>query len=185
MWFQFWLCSATGLEHLGPPLLPTQLFSLGSNRTCLQPTPLPCPPHTWKQSAFLPGAVRLAPPLSLTHQQPTLSSSTALIPLLTLVFSSSPPAPLSHRCSPGTRGTSERHPNVCAHTHMCMHFNYVPKLLPLVFSSKNKKLGFCGGLQLFITSPTIAFQMLSKDIVSAKPTARTEPRRWYQLLAVS
>lgn len=69
----------TELQCLGPPPSSTQLFSLGANRTCLQPTQLSCPPHTWKQSAFLLSAALLPQPLpgissSLAAPSSTLSS---------------------------------------------------------------------------------------------------------------
>lgn len=101
-------------------------FLIRANRTCLQPARLSCPPHTWKQSAFLLGTALFdcATPPTLMHQQPTLPLflSPSLLLLLPLVFSSSPPAPLSHRCSLGTVGSSKQHPNVCVcaystHTH--------------------------------------------------------------------
>lgn len=78
------VCYATRLQRLGPPPSPTQLFSLGANRTCLQPTQLSCPPHTWKQSAFLIRTALLSCPSSSSssppvHQQPTFPSFLLLL----------------------------------------------------------------------------------------------------------
>lgn len=82
--FGLWLRAAAGLQCLGPPPSPTQLFSLGANRTCLQPTRISCPPHTWKQSAFLLSKTLLLgapppppPPFPLLHQQHSLTFSPA------------------------------------------------------------------------------------------------------------
>lgn len=63
------------------------------------------------------------PPLSTPSLQcigspPSLSFSPSLLLLLPLVFSSSPPAPLSYRCSSGTEGTSKC---VSAHMHACTY----------------------------------------------------------------
>lgn len=89
-------------------------FLIRANHTCLQPARLSCPPHTWKQSAFLVDTALLGCPPPLMYQQPSLPfflpPSLLLLPL---VFASSPPAPLSHRCSLGTLGSSKHHPNLC------------------------------------------------------------------------
>lgn len=83
--------STTGLQCLGTPPSSTQLFSLGANRTCLQPTQLSCPPHTWKQSAPPPHC---------------LSQALAARLLLPLVLWA-PTCTTHRRCSPGTNGTSK------------------------------------------------------------------------------
>lgn len=151
LWFQLWLRFATGQQYLGPPPSPTQLFSLGlTTPACCQLGSPVLPTHgnnLHSSSAQLCSAAPPPSPHASGAHPPSLFYSLPL--LLPLVFSSSPPAPLSHRCSLGTVGSSKHHPNVreCiryAHTHMDTHthtyFTSVPNLMPLVFFSKNQRV---------------------------------------------
>uniref|UniRef100_A0A3P8P2L1 Nuclear factor 1 n=1 Tax=Astatotilapia calliptera TaxID=8154 RepID=A0A3P8P2L1_ASTCA len=65
--------------------IPQQTQVPRANRTCLQPTRLSCPPHTWKQSAFLLGTALLNPP------PPSLPCASAAHPL-SLSLPLAPPA---------------------------------------------------------------------------------------------
>lgn len=147
-------------------------FLIRANHTCLQPARLSCPPHTWKQSAFLVDTALLGCPPPLMYQQPNLPfflpPSLLLLPL---VFASSPPAPLSHRCSLGTLGSSKHHPNlcqrvfVCVHTHRDTHFTSVPKLLPLIFSPKNNRVLTAAYICVeHLLAYAIAYQILLKNV---------------------
>uniref|UniRef100_A0AAQ6AGV7 Nuclear factor 1 n=1 Tax=Amphiprion ocellaris TaxID=80972 RepID=A0AAQ6AGV7_AMPOC len=83
--------TAPACSQLGSPVLYTHGNNLHSSSAQLCSTAPPPPPPVYRQ--------------------PSLSFSPSLLLLLPLVFSSSPPAPLSYRCSPGTEGTSKHHPN--------------------------------------------------------------------------
>lgn len=127
----------------------------------------------------------------LMHQQPTLPLFLSLLLLLLpLLFSRSPPAPLSHRCRPGTEGTSKHHPNececVCSHSH-ALQLGAKTSFSPL---KNNRALTTAYICSQRLLAPAIAIS----NIIEKCPLwtfrlgvrhAQREPQHWYQLLPVS